>query len=176
LASPADRLQAAKTLVRREVLRQVYAPRRVLAARLMLYYIPHYKEFDRPWISVRNAINELSGRGAIVAEKVGRAEWYHLPRVKPEKLQWARETKPPVYNAWSDALNRGGGRQAEMLWRAAFEAEGWVVPNKGVQVRCPTRPRPSTTSATRLMCSPPWVGRTQSLASEERTGRGLGRP
>jgi hypothetical protein len=106
----------------------------------MLYYIPHYRGFDRPWISVRNAVHGLSESGAIVAEKVGGAEWYHLPRVRPEKLQVARETKPPVYNAWSGALSRGGG-QAEVLWRAAFEAEGWAVPDKAVLVACPDSSR-----------------------------------
>ena len=99
MASPAEQLQAAKTLVRREVLRQVYVPLRVIAARLMLYYIPHYKGFDRPWISVRNAVAALRDSGAIMPEKVGDENWYHLPRTKPEKLQLARETQPPVYNA-----------------------------------------------------------------------------
>ena len=136
MASPAEQLQAAKTLVRREVLRQVYVPLRVIAARLMLYYIPHYKGFDRPWISVRNAVAALRDSGAIMPEKVGDENWYHLPRTKPEKLQLARETQPPVYNAWSNVLPRGGGH-AEVLWRLAFEAEGWVVPDKAVQVRCP---------------------------------------
>jgi hypothetical protein len=138
LASPAEQLQAAKTLVRREVLRQVYAPLRVISVRLMLYYIPQYKGFDRPWVSVRNAVAELRNSGAIVPEKVGDENWYHLPRAKPEKLQLARETKPPVYNAWSTALRRGG--HAEVLWRAAFEAEGWVVPDKAVKVLCPDPP------------------------------------
>ncbi len=136
MASPDDQLQAAKTLVRREVLRQVYVPLRVIAARLMLYYIPHYEGFDRPWISVRNAVSALRDSGAIVPENMGGENWYHLPRAKPEKLQLARERKPPVYNAWTTALPRGGGH-AEVLWRAAFEDEGWVVPDRAVQVRCP---------------------------------------
>jgi len=106
----------------------------------MLYYIPHYKGFDRPWISVRNAVTALRNSGAIVPEKASDENWYHLPRTKPEKLQLARETKPPVYNAWSNALSRGGGH-AEVLWRAAFEAEGWVVPDKAVQVLCPDSSR-----------------------------------
>jgi hypothetical protein len=138
----------------------------------MLYYIPHYKDFDRPWISVRNAINELSERGAIVAEKVGGAEWYHLPRVKPEKLQLARETKPPIYNAWSEALNRGGGH-AEVLWRAAFEAEGWVVPDKAVRVRCPDSSQALHTERHEIDVSAT-LGGSYAVACEVKNGPGEG--
>jgi hypothetical protein len=83
--------------------------------------------------------------------------------VKPEKLQLARETKPPVYNAWSEALNRGGG-QAEVHWRAAFEAEGWVVPNKGVQVLCPDPSRALHTKRHEIDVFATLGGCTQSLA------------
>jgi hypothetical protein len=108
----------------------------------MLYYIPQYKGFDRPWISVRNAVRELSESGTIAAETVGETDWYHLPRVKPKKLQLARETNPPVYDAWTKTLNHGrSGGHAETLWRTAFEDEGWVVPNKGLKVRCPNPSR-----------------------------------
>lgn len=59
MATPAEQERAVRPLVRREVLRQVLAPTRVIGPRLVLYYLPPYKEIDRPWVSVRNALSSL---------------------------------------------------------------------------------------------------------------------
>jgi hypothetical protein len=85
------------------------------------------------------------------------------PRVKPEKLQLARKTKPPVYIAWSEALNRGGGH-AEVHWRTAFEAEGWAVPDKPVQVLCPDPSHALHTKRHEIDVYAILGGRMQSLA------------
>lgn len=131
-----QQLQAAKSLVRREVLRQVIAPLRVIATRMVLYYVPRTKGFTRPWISVRNAVAGLRESGAIVGEEIDDVLWYHLPRVKRDKLDEARQRNIPVYAAWIKSLGRGGAH-AEELWRAAFRGAGWIVPVKQTLVPCP---------------------------------------
>jgi hypothetical protein len=129
-------VQAAKTLIRREVLRQVIAPTRVLASRMMLYYVDR-AGFTRPWISVKNAIAELAEAGTIVAEDIDGTHWYRLPRVQEEKLDKARERNVPVFRAWTGALPPGAGH-AEHLWRKAFALEGWVVADRPMIVECPS--------------------------------------
>jgi hypothetical protein len=131
-----QQLQAAKSLVRREVLRQVIAPLRVIATRMVLYYVPRTKGFTRPWVSVRNAVPSLSKAGAIVSEQIDGVPWYHLPRVKRDKLDEARDRKVPIYAAWTGCLGRGGA-QAEELWRLAFRGAGWIVPLKATLIPCP---------------------------------------
>lgn len=133
--SAEQQLQAAKSLVRREVLRQVIAPLRVISARMMLYYVAR-RGFTRPWVSVRNAVASLAETGALVPEEIDGVLWYHLPRVKRDKLNEARGRKVPVYDAWDECLGRGGAH-AEELWRIAFRQAGWVVPVKATLVRCP---------------------------------------
>jgi hypothetical protein len=122
-----QQLQAAKSLVRREVLRQVIAPLRVLATRMVLYYVPRTKGFTRPWISVRNGVASLRESNAIVGEEIDNVLWYHLPRVKRDKLDEARQRNVPVYTAWIKSLGRGGAH-AEELWRAAFRSDAACRP------------------------------------------------
>lgn len=135
-SAPDQQLQAAKTLVRREVLRQVFAPARVVLCRMMLYYLPRYRGFDRPWISTKNAIASLEKSGAIVPEDVDGVKWYHLPRVQRDRLAAARARNVEVYDGWTASLDHGAA-WAEKLWRAAFSAEGWVVPSSQVLIPCP---------------------------------------
>lgn len=136
MATVDQQLQAAKPLVRREVLRQVLAPARVLIPRLLLYYLPRYRDFTRPLMSVQNALTALEESGKIRVERHADAKWYRLPNVKPDRLEEAREVKVPLYEQWDRAHQRGGA-QAEEVWRAAFRAEGWTVPTKAVHFPCP---------------------------------------
>jgi hypothetical protein len=141
--TPREEVQAAKTLVRREVLRQVFVPAPILQARLVLYYLTDRRGFERPWISAKNAVSELEESGAIVPEKIEERTWYRLPHAQVAKVKEARERNVPAFTAWHNVRLRAGSH-AEALWRRAFEAESWIVPRSvsgtketGVRVICP---------------------------------------
>lgn len=142
--SVTEQERAAKPLVRREVLRQVLAPSRVLVSRVLLYYVPRYSGFSRPLMSVQNALTGLEGNGTLTVERHADAKWYRLPNVKKEKLERARAEKVPVYEEWNNAHQRAGDH-AESLWRSAFRAEGWTVPPHRVRFVCPQPEDPDAT-------------------------------
>lgn len=136
MRSPENEIRAARTLVRREVLRQVLAPDRVVISRLVLYYLTKRLDFQRPWMSAKNALYRLANEERIVSEDIDGTKWYRLPRVSRAKLDAALETKPPLYDAWTHAL-QASGSHAEDLWRQAFRDEGWVVPIGNPRLLCP---------------------------------------
>jgi hypothetical protein len=144
----------------------------VIAARAMLYYVPRYKGFSRPWVSVKNAIASLADDGAIVPEDVAGTRWYHLPRVKAKKLADVREAKIAVYRAWDAALGRAG-THAEVLWRLAFRQADWVVPIKPTLVPCPDPAGSSHASEHEIDVFATLPGR-YSVACEVKNGPGEG--
>lgn len=82
------------------------------------------------------ARDKLEDEDLVTERPAGDAKWYRLPHVKPGKLDKARATKPPLFAEWTQALQRAG-HHAEELWRQAFRAAGWTVPNGPVRIDCP---------------------------------------
>lgn len=128
-------------ILRREILNQVFAPRRVLLTRLVLYYLPRIRELTRPWASANYALSRLRNQGRIVPELVNGTNWYHLPNVASTKLEDARRNKVPVHDSWLRAQGRGG-KHAEALWRKAFADAKWLVDLTSRRIVCPIRDDP----------------------------------
>ena len=98
-------------------------------------------------MSTHNAIASLEEDRSIIPVDVDDVTWYHVPRVQSARLESARESKIPVYRAWTSALQRAGVH-AEYLWREAFSNSGWTVGARPIRIRCPVPNDPDADHST----------------------------